>query len=132
MLTKAVRLYGANDIRLEQFELPEITDNEVLMEVVTDTLCTSTYKAVKQGSKHKRVPLDVDKNPVIIGHEMCGVIRKVGSALKGKFKVGSKAVIQPALKLESGYDPGYSYKYIGGNATYVVVPPIYLYEYPGS
>ncbi len=126
MLTKAVRLYGANDIRLEQFELPEITDNEVLMEVVTDTLCTSTYKAVKQGSKHKRVPLDVDKNPVIIGHEMCGVIRKVGSALKGKFKVGSKAVIQPALKLESGYDPGYSYKYIGGNATYVVVPQIVI------
>jgi len=126
MLTKAVRLYGANDIRLEQFELPEITDNEVLMEVFTDTLCTSTYKAVKQGSKHKRVPLDVDKNPVIIGHEMCGVIRKVGSALKGKFKVGSKAVIQPALKLESGYDPGYSYKYIGGNATYVVVPQIVI------
>ena len=126
MLTKAVRLYGANDIRLEQFELPEITDNEVLMEVVTDTLCTSTYKAVKQGSKHKRVPLDVDKNPVIIGHEMCGVIRKVGSALKGKFKVGSKAVIQPALKLENGYDPGYSYKYIGGNATYVVVPQIVI------
>ena len=25
MKTKAVRLYGANDLRLEEFELPEIT-----------------------------------------------------------------------------------------------------------
>ena len=126
MMTKAVRLYGENDIRLEEFNLPEIKDDEVLMEVVTDTLCTSTYKAVKQGSKHKRVPNDIDKNPVIIGHEMCGIIRKVGKNLTDKFKVDSKAVIQPALKLESGYDPGYSYKYIGGSATFVVVPSIVI------
>ena len=126
MMTKAVRLYGENDIRLEEFDLPEIKDDEVLMEVVTDTLCTSTYKAVKQGSKHKRVPNDIDKNPVIIGHEMCGIIRKVGKNLTDKFKVDSKAVIQPALKLESGYDPGYSYKYIGGSATFVVVPSIVI------
>ena len=126
MNTKAVRLYGANDIRLEEFALPQITPDEILMEVVTDTLCTSTYKAVKQGPNHKRVPLDVKDNPVIIGNEMCGIIRQVGDNLKNSWCEGQKVVIQPALKLESGYDPGYSYKYIGGNATYVVVPKIVL------
>lgn len=126
MKTTAVRLYGANDLRVEEFELPEIKDSEVLMRIVSDSLCTSTYKAVKQGTAHKRVPEDVAQNPIIIGHEMCGVIEKVGAELAGRWKVGDRAVIQPALKLESGFDPGYSYPYIGGNSVYVVVPEIVL------
>ncbi len=126
MKTTAVRLYGANDLRLEEFELPEIGEREVLLRVVSDSLCASTYKAVKQGSAHKRVPHDIAENPVIIGHEMCGEIVKVGDAIKDNWKEGQKIVIQPALKLESGYDPGYSYKYIGGSATYAVVPEIVM------
>ena len=126
METKAIRLYGADDMRFETFELPALKDNEILMQVVTDSLCASTYKAVKQGTKHKRVPLDIAENPIIIGHEMCGKILEIGKGVKGSWKVGQKVVIQPALKLESGYDPGYSYPYIGGNATYVIVPEIVL------
>ena len=30
MKTKAVRLYGKEDLRLEEFELPEIKDDEIL------------------------------------------------------------------------------------------------------
>ena len=41
-----MRLYGANDLRVEKFELPEIGANEVLIKVVSDSLCASTYKAV--------------------------------------------------------------------------------------
>ncbi len=126
MKTKAVRLYGANDLRLTEFELPEIKDTEVLMRVVTDSLCTSTYKAVKQGAMHKRVPDDVAQRPIIVGHEMCGEIVKVGAALQGRWQKGQRAVVQPALKLENNYDVGYSYPFIGGSATYVVVPEIVL------
>ena len=126
MKTKAVRLHGANDLRLEEFELPEINEREVLMRVVTDSLCTSTYKAVKQGAAHKRVPNDVAEKPIIVGHEMCGEIVKVGAAIADKWTVGQKVVIQPALKLETNYDPGYSYQYIGGSATYAVVPEVVL------
>ena len=68
MKTTAVRLYGARDLRVESFDLPEPGAREVLMRVVTDSLCTSTYKAVIQGSAHKRVPPDVAKHPVVIGH----------------------------------------------------------------
>ena len=126
MKTKGVRLYGAMDLKLEEFELPKIEKNEVLMRVVTDSICASTYKAVKQGTAHKRVPPTVAEQPIIIGHELCGEILEVGEDLKDQWTVGQKAVIQPALKLESGYDPGYSYPYVGGNTIYAVVPPIVL------
>ena len=49
MKTKAVRLYGQEDIRLEEFELPPIKEDEILAEVVTDSLCMSSYKAAIQG-----------------------------------------------------------------------------------
>ncbi len=125
MKTKAVRMYGANNIRLEEFELPAIGKDEILMKVVSDSLCLSTYKAIKQGTNHKRVPPDIAEKPIIIGHEMCGEIVEVGENVEG-WEVGQKAVVQPALKLDTGYDPGYSYQWIGGDATYVVVPKIVL------
>ena len=86
MKTTAVRLYGKNDLRLEEFELPAIKDDEILAKVVSDSLCMSSYKATIQGAKHKRVPDDVSENPVIIGHEFCGEIVALGSKLKDKYK----------------------------------------------
>ncbi len=126
MKTKGVRLHGASDIRFEEFEIPSPASGEVLIKVICDSVCASTYKAVKQGSAHKRVPPTVAEKPVIIGHEMCAEIIEVGEGLKNEWKVGQKIVIQPALKLESGYDPGYSYQYIGGNTQYALVPEIVL------
>lgn len=126
MKTKAVRLHGAMDLRLDEFELPEMGEKEVLVRFISDSLCASTYKAVKQGSAHKRVPPDIAEKPIIVGHEMCGEIVKVGDAVADKWKVGQKIVIQAALKLESGYDPGYSYPYIGGASTYSIIPEVVL------
>jgi threonine dehydrogenase-like Zn-dependent dehydrogenase len=127
MITKAVRLYGKKDLRLEEFELPEIKDDEILAKVVSDSLCMSSYKASSQGADHKRVPKDVADNPVIIGHEFAGELLEVGAKWAHKFKPGDKFSIQPALYYENGpvgilSAPGYSYKYIGGDATYVVIP----------
>lgn len=126
MKTKALRLYGANDVRLEEFDLPEITADELLIKVVSDSVCLSTYKAIKQGSEHKRVPNDIDKNPIIVGHEMCCEIVEVGEKLKDNWKVGQKVVIQPALKLENNHDIGYSYPLIGGNTKYAIVSKLVL------
>lgn len=123
MKTRAVRLYGKKDLRLEEFELPEIRDDEVLVRVVSDSICMSTYKAASLGAEHKRVPKDVDRNPVIVGHEMAGVIVKVGAAWKGKYKEGARFSIQPALNYKGSMDsPGYSYPWCGGDATYVIMP----------
>ncbi|MBE6871536.1 MAG: L-sorbose 1-phosphate reductase [Ruminococcaceae bacterium] len=123
MKTKALRLYGKNNLRLEEFELPEIKEGEILAHIVSDSVCMSSYKAAMQGSDHKRVPNDIDVNPIIIGHEFCGEIVKVGAKWQNQFKEGQKFTIQPAMNYKGSLDaPGYSYKYIGGAATYIVIP----------
>ena len=127
MKTKAVRLYGKNDLRLEEFELPKIKDDEILAKVVCDSICMSSYKASHEADIHKRVPRDIAQNPVIIGHEFAGELVEVGSKWSGRFKAGDKFSIQPALNYEKGpvgvlSAPGYSYRFIGGDATYVVIP----------
>ncbi|MDR0375728.1 MAG: zinc-binding dehydrogenase [Treponema sp.] len=121
--TKAVRLYGADDLRLEEFELPDIKDDEILVKVVSDSICMSTYKLLKQGKKHKRCPQNVDTNPIIIGHEFAGDIVKVGAKWQHEFKAGEKFAQQPALNYKGSLaSPGYSYEFFGGDATYCVLP----------
>lgn len=123
MKTKAVRLYGVDDIRLEEFELPEIKDDEILVKIITDSICMSTYKTVKQGKNHKRVPDDVAENPIILGHEFSGDIVKVGKKWQDQFKPGQRFAQQPALNYKGSLaSPGYSYKYFGGDCTYCIIP----------
>lgn len=123
MQTRAVRLYGKKDLRLESFELPAIQEDEILVQVVTDSICMSTYKAAILGPDHKRVPNDVDQHPIIVGHEMAGNIVEVGAKWQHQFKPGEKFALQPALNYKGSMDsPGYSYRYCGGAATYVIMP----------
>ena len=123
METKAVRLYGKHDLRLETFQLPALKEEEILARITSDSLCMSSYKAADQGPDHKRVPNDVAQHPVIIGHEFCGEIVEVGKKWADQFTPGQKFAIQPALNYKGSLDaPGYSYQYIGGDATYVVIP----------
>jgi len=127
MQTKAIRLYGKKDLRMEEFELPQIKEDEILAKVVSDSLCMSSYKAATQGADHKRIPNNVAENPIIIGHEFAGEIVEVGAKWADKFSAGDKFSIQPALYYEDGpvgilSAPGYSYQYIGGDATYVIIP----------
>ncbi len=143
MKTKAIRLYGKKDLRLEEFELPTIKEDEILAKVVSDSICMSSYKAAHQGTDHKRVPNNVSEEPIMIGHEFAGEIVEVGAKYQDKFKPGQKFSIQPAIYYEDGpvgvlSAPGYSYKYIGGDATYVIIPKDVLeqdcllsYEGPG-
>lgn len=112
---------------METFELPQIKDDEILAKVVSDSLCMSSYKALTQATDHKRIPNDIAENPIIIGHEFAGELVEVGAKWAHKFKAGDKFSIQPALYYEDGpvgvlSAPGYSYRYIGGDATYVIIP----------
>lgn len=122
MKTKAVRLYGENDLRLEEFELPELKDGEILIRIISDSVCMSTYKTAKQGAKHLRVPDNVAENPIIIGHEFCAEVVEVTDKWKDKFQIGDKVVMPPVLSYLGGMDTvGYSFCEIGGVSTYSIV-----------
>lgn len=124
MKTKAVRLYGKNDLRLEEFELPTLKEDEILARVETDSLCMSTYKMVVQGADHKRVPANIAQFPIMAGHEFCGNLLVIGAKWQHQYKADSKFTIQTALnKKEDPYAaPGFSYPFIGGTATYIIIP----------
>ncbi len=123
MKTTAVRLYGAMDLRTETFELPDIGDDGVRVEVVSDSICMSSYKAAVQGTAHKRVPKDAADHPVIIGHEFCGRIIEVGKHWQHKYRAGEHVAIQPAHFYQGSLlAPGYSYTDCGGAATVVNIP----------
>ena len=142
-ITRAVRLYGKEDLRLEEFELPAIKSDEILAKVVSDSICMSSYKAAKQATDHKRIPADIAENPIIIGHEFSGELIEIGTDWQHKFKAGQKFSIQPAIYYNDGpvgvlSAPGYSYQYIGGDATYVIIPKdvlvqdcLLIYDGPG-
>lgn len=143
MHTKAIRLYGKEDLRLEEFELPKIHDDEILAKVVSDSICMSSYKAAHQGTDHKRIPDDVAQHPIIIGHEFAGEILQVGKNWQHRYRPGQKYSIQPAIYYPEGpvgilSAPGYSYPFIGGDATYVIIPKdvlvqncLLVYDGPG-
>lgn len=124
MRTRAVRLHGANDLRIDEFELPEMKEDEILVKVVSDSICMSTYKCAILGTKHKRVHEDVAQHPAIMGHEFAGDIVKVGAAYQDQFKPGMKFTLQPALNYKGTmWSPGYSYEFFGGDCTYCIIPP---------
>ena len=122
MKTKAVRLYGERDLRLEEFELPALKNGEILIKIVSDSVCMSTYKTAQQGAAHLRVPNDVADNPTIIGHEFCGEVVEVTDKWKDRYAVGDKVIIPPVLSYLGGVDTiGYSFREIGGVSTYSIV-----------
>ena len=54
MKTKALRLYGAKDLRTEEFELPEITDDEILAEAMLRVLEDPALSARLKAAARKR------------------------------------------------------------------------------
>lgn len=84
---KAVFVEEAYKVVVKDVDLPEITDNEVLIKVKVTGICGSdihTYKGLHL----------FRKPPVIIGHEIAGEVVKVGNAVT-KFQVGDRVTVEP-------------------------------------
>ena len=122
MKTKAVRLYGKEDLRLEEFDLAPLKEDEIRVKVIADSVCMSTYKTAMQGAAHMRVPNNVADNPISIGHEFCAEIVEVGKKWQGDYFIGEKVIMPPVLEYMGGIDTvGYSFQHIGGVSTYSTV-----------
>ena len=128
MNAKAWRLYGAKDARLEDVELEGAGEDGVVVELVSNTICLSDYKAVSLGTGHKRVPRDIAENPIMFGHEVSGVVREVGPKWASQFHVGQHVGIQPAFNIP-GHEletMGYSWHSVGGETTHIYLPSVIM------
>ncbi|MHA1229612.1 MAG: zinc-dependent dehydrogenase [Candidatus Helarchaeota archaeon] len=80
---KANVYYDINDFRYEDMPIPEISEDEVLIEMKACGICgTDIHKAV-----YKTV-----KTPIVLGHEVSGDIIKVGSKVKN-FSEGDRVAV---------------------------------------
>lgn len=126
MRTTAVRMYGAGDLRLESFEIEDRESENIVVRIITDSVCMSTYKELTQGASHKRVPENIHERPIVVGHETAGEIVAVPPRYGDRWSPGDRFVLQPALNDPSflkGYGAiGYSFESFGGDATITEVP----------
>ncbi|HEY5586990.1 MAG TPA: zinc-dependent dehydrogenase [Ruminiclostridium sp.] len=88
---KAAYLYGAKDLRLKEVSIPEINDNEILLKVKSAAICGSDIRMINNGYKGIS-----EETPRILGHEIGGVIEKVGKNIK-RYSVGMRVAIAPNM-----------------------------------
>ena len=83
---RAVVLRGPNQFAPEDIPVPEIGNDEILLEMKAAAIC-GTDMRILTGKKTKGV-----RYPSVIGHEFCGIIAKVGADVKG-YEVGEKVAV---------------------------------------
>ena len=86
LMTAAV-LYGSENLKIETMEVPIIAPDEVLMRVEVALTCGTDLKVWKRGYHERMI-----KPPAVFGHEMAGVIEKVGPEVRRDLRVGARMV----------------------------------------
>jgi L-iditol 2-dehydrogenase len=85
-MTAAV-LYGREDMKIEQVDIPRIGEDEVLVKVEVALTCGTDLKVWKQGS-HARMIVP----PALFGHELSGVVELKGDAVNRAVHPGMRVV----------------------------------------
>ena len=87
----SLRLFGPNDIRLVETEIPEINDNELLLKTDAAAVCGTDVRMWQNG----RSGVDAE-HPVTLGHEFSGTIVKVGKNVSF-YREGMQVAMQPNI-----------------------------------
>jgi len=85
-------LYGVDDLRLEKQPIPEIEDDQVLLEMDCVGICGSDVHYLVHG----RIGDFVVNAPMIIGHEASGIVKQLGRKVK-TLAVGDRVAIEPGV-----------------------------------
>lgn len=82
--------YNNKDVRLEERPIPQISDDELLVKVMASGICGTD---VMEWYRLKKAPL-------VLGHEMSGIVEKAGKNVKN-FKIGDRVFVShhvPCMK----------------------------------
>jgi threonine dehydrogenase-like Zn-dependent dehydrogenase len=101
--------------------VPEPAAHQLLARVDACSLCFSDLKVIKQGGDHPRLHhRDLQREPVILGHELSLTIVKVGENLRTRFQVGQRITVQPDVYYH-GKAMAVGYTLAGGLQQYCLV-----------
>ena len=89
---KAVVLYGARDLRLEDIHMPDLLPGMVLLRIKRVGICGSDLHYYEHGYCGSFVP----SRPFILGHELTGDIVAVDGDLSTMPAIGSRVTVNPA------------------------------------
>ena len=87
----AARMYGVNDIRIEQVPTPTPAHGEILVKVRAAAVCGTDVRMITNGAKG----ID-EEHPCILGHELAGDIAAIGEGVVG-YSVGQRVAIAPNM-----------------------------------
>ncbi len=88
---KAAIFYGRHDLKVEEIERPQITDEEVLIEVKACGVCGTDVHIFEGSDGAAKV-----YPPEVLGHEYSGLVIEAGKNVKN-FKVGDRVCVDPNM-----------------------------------
>jgi L-iditol 2-dehydrogenase len=75
---KAAVLYGREDVRVEQVEVPPLEAGDILLRTRVALTCGTDAKVFRRGY-HARMIVP----PAVFGHEMAGIVEEVAPGVDG-------------------------------------------------
>jgi len=123
---KGAILKDIEKLEIEDVKIPDPSENEILIKVKACAICGTDIKVFHHGHKHIVFPR-------ITGHEVSGIVEKVGKNVK-EYKEGDRVAVAPAIPCGRCYYcrkgqqtmcehlKAIGYHYDGGFAEYMLVP----------
>jgi (R,R)-butanediol dehydrogenase/meso-butanediol dehydrogenase/diacetyl reductase len=94
---RAAVFHGREDLRLEDVPEPQAAAGQVKLRVLYNGICGSDLHEYYHGPITTRTtphPLTGIKNPVILGHELCGEVVALGADVED-LEIGDKVAVEP-------------------------------------
>ncbi len=96
---------------------------QILARVDAVGMCFSDIKIIHQGPEHPRlVGRDMERDPVIMGHEVSITAIEVGEGLRDRYRPGDRFVVQADITYR-GTPMAFGYRLPGGLAQYALIGP---------
>lgn len=89
---KAVVLKGVHNMGLDNYPMPEVKDDDCIIEMKSVGICGSDVHYWQHG----KIGNFICKGPMVIGHESSGVVVKCGKCVSG-LKPGDRVALEPGV-----------------------------------
>lgn len=89
---EAIIIHAPGDLRIEEVPTPPVQPDQLRVRVRCGGICGSDLHYYQHGG-FGTVRI---QQPMILGHEVAGIIESVGSAIAGRFEVGQRVAVSPS------------------------------------